>query len=308
MPSNKQRRDAARRQLQRQLQRREEQEARRRRVTLILSIAGAVVVVAMIVGFIVATTNDDKGKPNAGGSPTTSAATPTPTPSPTTTVVTESQTKGACRYTSAPEPHTDLKNVGFPPDPARTPTVDRLVTFRTNRGVITMRLDGALAPCNAQSIAYLIGKRFYDHSSCHRLVTTGIYVLQCGDPTGTGRGGPTYRVKDENLAKADYTTGVVAMANAGPDTNGSQFFVMTKDSNTGLGTKAYTEIGHIVSGMNIIEAVARGGSNNANGAGDGKPKLALTFENVTVSPPVTGHGTPGPVRVTQTVTPTASAG
>lgn len=271
--------------------------------------AGAVVVVAIVVAFIVATSNDDNGGHKAAASTSpTPTATSTPTPSPTTTVVTESQTKGGCRYSAVPQPHTGLKDVGFPPDPARIPTANRIVTFHTNRGVITMRLNGALAPCNVQSIAYLVGKHFYDHTSCHRLVTTGIYVLQCGDPTGTGSGGPTYRVKDENLAKANYATGVVAMANAGPDTNGSQFFVMTKDSNAGLGTKAYTEIGRIVSGMNIIQAVARGGSNNANGAGDGKPKLALTFGRVSVSPQVSGHGTPRPVRVTQTVTPSASPG
>jgi peptidyl-prolyl cis-trans isomerase B (cyclophilin B) len=308
VPTDKQRRDAARRRLARQLTERQAQEARRRRFTLIASIIGGIVIAAIVVVFVVATTNDDKKHP-AADNPTVASpsatASPSSTPSPSTTVVTEGRTGGGCGYTEAPSTNTDLKNVGVPPDPKKTPTTDRVLTLDTNRGTIKIRLNATLAPCNVQSIAYLAAKGFFNHTSCHRLVTTGIYVLQCGDPTGTGAGGPTYSVKDENLGQADYVQGAVAMANAGPDTNGSQFFIMTKDSNAGL-AKSYTEIGTVTEGMNIVEAVAAGGSNNANGAGDGKPKLTLTFTTVTAAPPVTGRGTPTSVDVTETVTPSAA--
>ncbi len=138
---------------------------------------------------------------------------------------------------------------------------------------------------------------FYNGSSCHRLVTSGIFVLQCGDPSGTGSGGPTYTVKDESLAKANYTTGVVAMANSGANTNGSQFFIMYKDS-TSL-PKNYTLVGTVTAGMDIVQQVAAGGDDGANGQGDGNPKVPLKFVTVTVAPPVAGSGT--------LVTPSASA-
>src|SRR5207244_5013759 len=134
-----------------------------------------------------------------------------------------------CKYaeTNATLTNPDVRDVGLPPDPAATPakgTVD--LALKTNLGAITIRLDRRAAPCTVQSFHYLAGKKFFDGTRCHRLTSNTIYVLQCGDPSGTGRGGPTYQIKDENLAKAAYTRGVVAMANAGPGTTGSQFFIL----------------------------------------------------------------------------------
>ncbi len=166
---------------------------------------------------------------------------------------------------------------------------------------MTFTLDGAAAPCNVQSIAYLATKGYYDNTPCHRLVTSGIYVLQCGDPTGTGSGGPGYTAKDENLTNADYSqVGTIAMANSGADTNGSQFFIICKDSSTGL-QKTYTVIGKVTAGMDIVQKVAAAGEDDSNGTGDGKPKLAITFTKVTAAPPVAGSGT------FVTPTPTAPA-
>jgi peptidyl-prolyl cis-trans isomerase B (cyclophilin B) len=105
-------------------------------------------------------------------------------------------------------------------------------------------------------------------------------VLQCGDPTATGSGGPGYTFADENLAGAKYPAGTVAMANGGPNTNGSQFFLVYKNS-TGLQPK-YSPFGTIVSGLNIIQNVAKAGSDNATAPGDGHPKRKVTIESVTI--------------------------
>ena len=106
---------------------------------------------------------------------------------------------------------------------------------------------------------------------------------------GTGSGGPGYESKDENLTKADYSAvGTVAMANGGPGTDGSQFFIIWKDSSSL--PKSYTEIGHVAAGMDVVQKVATAGSDNANGTGDGAPKLPITLTTVTATPPVTGTG------------------
>ncbi len=108
------------------------------------------------------------------------------------------------------------------------------------------------------SFVYLAAKNYFSNTTCHRLTTSGIYVLQCGDPTGTGEGGPGYKFGDENLTGAKYTAGTVAMANSGADTNGSQFFLVYRNS---LSLPAsYTPFGTIVSGLNIIQNVAKAGS------------------------------------------------
>ena len=151
--------------------------------------------------------------------------------------------------------------------------------FTTNQGVIKVTLDAKNAPCNVQSISYLISKKFYDNTACPRSVNSGIFVVQCGDPSGTTAGGPTYSTKDENLAKASYTPGTLAMANSGANTNGSQFFFITKDSNGSLG-KNYTVIGHVTAGLDILQKVAAGGDDGSNQAGGGKPNIPLYFKTV----------------------------
>lgn len=295
MPTNKQRREAARRHLERQLQRRQETDVKRKRRNTIITVICSVLVVLVVVAVLIAIIDDNKKSSSAAaGSTSSAAATDTGTAPDTATASTSAapmpQTAGPCGYTQA-GPTT--KNVGFPPDPKPTPTGNRTVIFTTNKGPVTLTLDGAMAPCTVQSIAYLVGKGLYNNTSCFRLVTAGIYVLQCGDPANTGSGGPGYEIKDENLDKVDYSVvGTVAMANAGPGTDGSQFFIIYKDSSASLG-KSYTEIGHITAGMDLIQAVAAGGETDSDPSnpGDGKPKLPLTILKATVTPPVVGSGT-----------------
>ncbi len=293
MPTNKQRRDAARRRLERQLRRRQQREAARKRWALIATIAGTVVLAVVVVVVLIAFNNDDK-KPAAKGSttPSTSPSTsrsPLPSRKPAKIANRAARkTNGPCGYaesTSALKQNPSLFDVGLPPDPSPTPTAKRTVLFTTNRGDVTVRLDGASAPCNVQSLVYLIGRKFFDNTACPRAVNQGIFVVQCGDPTATGAGGPSYTVKDENLSKADYTTGTIAMANGGANTNGSQFFFITKDSNmnqaagTGL-DKKYTVVGHVTKGLDILEKVAQAGNDGSNQAGGGRPNEDLIFKTV----------------------------
>ncbi|MDT4937846.1 MAG: peptidyl-prolyl cis-trans isomerase [Pseudonocardiales bacterium] len=273
MPSSNQKREAARRQLQRQLERRQVQEARRRRSTLIVSIIGTIALVGLIVGFIVATGNDKKKTPVA-------AATSSPSTTPTTTA---SRIPGICDFLAA---GTAARTVNPPSSAAATKGTVQ-VTVATNRGPMTFTLNRAAAPCTVANFVSLVKQKFYDKTPCHRLVTAGIYVLQCGDPTGKGSGGPGYSIPDEATGKETYPAGTIAMART-PQTahsGGSQFFIVYKDSpalQQQLGTMQYTVFGKVTQGLGVVTAVAAKGSNNANGANDGAPKLPITLQTLKV--------------------------
>jgi peptidyl-prolyl cis-trans isomerase B (cyclophilin B) len=209
-------------------------------------------------------------KPTASAA-TSPAATPSPSPSPT-----QAEPAKHCTYTSNPPA---ARNVGIPP--AKPDYKARYqATIHTNRGDIVISLRNAKATCTVNSFVFLATKKYFNATHCHRLTTSGIFVLQCGDPTGTGSGGPGYKFDDENLAGATYPAGTVAMANSGANTNGSQFFLVYKDS-AQLQPK-YTPFGTIVSGLNIIQNVAKAGSDNANGPGDGHPKKKVVIKSVTI--------------------------
>ena len=150
-------------------------------------------------------------------------------------------------------------------------------TIGTNCGTITVALDGKAAPHTVNSFAFLAGKHYFDNTKCHRLTTSGIYVLQCGDPTGTGTGGPGYQFRDENLSGATYPAGTVAMANAGPGTNGSQFFFVYADTPL---PPNYTPFGKVTSGLDILKAIAAKGSEPP---GDGAPKQPVVITSFTVT-------------------------
>ncbi|MGF1431614.1 peptidylprolyl isomerase [Kitasatospora sp. LaBMicrA B282] len=153
-------------------------------------------------------------------------------------------------------------------------------TLNTSCGAVTFQLDAAKAPHTVNSFVYLAGQNFFDHTKCHRLVTQGIYVLQCGDPTGTGTGGPGYKFTDENLTGASYPAGTVAMANSGPNTNGSQFFLVYKDSPL---PPNYTPFGKITGGMDVLTNIAAAGENDANNPGDGAPNANVVLNSVTTA-------------------------
>jgi len=293
VPNSKQRRDQARRHLERQLVRRQQRDLRRRKLNLIGTVVGVLVLFAVVITTVLMLSNDKKkntADPGAGSSSPSTSASPSasgpalPSRKPTPIAArAPKKTSGPCKYAEDASKLTagNLFDVGLPPDPTPTPTANATAVFATNQGTITVTLDGASAPCNVQSIKYLISKKFYDNTSCPRSVNSGIFVVQCGDPSGTTSGGPTYTVKDENLSKVSYTEGTLAMANAGPNTNGSQFFFITKDSNGALG-KNYSVIGHVTGGLDILKKVATGGDDGSNQAGGGKPNVPLWFKTVTL--------------------------
>ena len=156
-----------------------------------------------------------------------------------------------------------------------------IVVFYTTQGVITVRMLTDKAPCTTFSFRFLASQGYYNQTHCHRLTVQGIFVLQCGDPTGTGSGGPGYAFNDENLTGATYPAGTVAMANAGPNTNGSQFFFTWKDTTL---PALYTPFGTVIGGMNVLQKIAAAGDDQQNGPGDGYPNLYTAFLYVQVIP------------------------
>src|ERR1035438_2485776 len=199
------------------------------------------------------------------------AASATATPTATATA-----TATHCTYTSKPPA---ARSVGLPPTtPASTATYQ--ATIATNRGDVVIDLLNSKATCTVNSFVYLAAKKYFNSTKCHRMTTSGsLFVLQCGDPTGPGSGGPGYKFADENLTGATYPEGTVAMANSGANTNGSQFFLVYKNSTLSPG---YTPFGKVVSGLGIIQNVAKAGTDNSNGSGDGHPKESVVIESVTI--------------------------
>jgi peptidyl-prolyl cis-trans isomerase B (cyclophilin B) len=191
-----------------------------------------------------------------------------------------------CVWTDAPgEQH---KNVGKPPkgEPRKGTAT---MTVETTLGTVEIAMNLARTPCTAWSFHYLGDKKFYDDTTCHRLTSPGpeasIGILQCGDPSSTGGGGPTYAFGDENLeAQADqvYERGVVAMANSGANTNGSQFFINFKDGQLQNG---YTPFGVVTKGMDVIDAIASRGTDNSYAEGDGRPVQGFSIIKLRVTLP-----------------------
>jgi peptidyl-prolyl cis-trans isomerase B (cyclophilin B) len=173
-----------------------------------------------------------------------------------------------------------------PQDITLKPKTTYSVTLGTNCGDIAIEFDAKAAPENVASFIGLANDGYFDNTLCHRLTTSGLFVLQCGDPKGDGSGGPGYDLPDENLpkdAENNYPAGTVAMANAGAGTGGSQFFLVYEDTTLGPN---YTILGTMTSGLDLVQAVAAEGT--ADGGTDGPPKqpvqilTAKTAETTTV--------------------------
>lgn len=154
-------------------------------------------------------------------------------------------------------------------------------TFETNCGPLVIASDANASPATTASMAALANAGYFDNTICHRLTTAGIFVVQCGDPLGTGTGGPGYQFEDENLpdpGENNYPAGTVAMANAGPGTNGSQFFIVYQDTTL---PSAYTIWGSVIEGLNMVEAVASRGT--TSGGTDGPLAQPLQILSVQVN-------------------------
>lgn len=233
-----------------------------------------------------------------GGSPKKAAAkaSKSPSASPTATATAVAEPAHHCDYTSATPA---AKKVSLP---AATPdfTGSYQATINTNLGKLTFNLLNSKATCTVNSFVHLAQAGYFDNTQCHRLLTSGIYVLQCGDPYATagaklscsttskiGTGTPGYDFASENLTGAKYPTGTVAMANEGTaNSNGSQFFIVYKDSTSGLNGStgpSYTPFATVSSGLGIVQNVAKDGySCQYAQAGGGVPKKKVIIDSVTI--------------------------
>jgi peptidyl-prolyl cis-trans isomerase B (cyclophilin B) len=260
----------ARQRYERQMARQAAQRQRARRMKVIGSVVAIVLVVGASAGLATVIGGDSESKNDAAAAPTDQ---PTPTPQPSVSVK-----PGECAY--LPVSEEGAKDVGTP---AKKPAYKGAAqaTLKTSLGEIVADLDGKKAPCTVSSLAFLAKKNFFDDTKCHRLTTEGIKVLQCGDPTASGSGGPAYRFANENTEGAKYERGTLAMAHSSqPDSNGSQFFIVYGDSPL---PPDYTVFGKIVKGLDVVDEVAKAGSDNASGQGDGGPKKQITIQDVAVS-------------------------
>ena len=258
----------------------ERAEAARKRRRLQMSILATVLAVVLVtVGvWIVVAGGGGKKKPKAAPSGAASASPTSCTWSP--------RLKADPSAPAQPTP-SGVKDVGTPPATGEPRSGTQTMTITTNLGVITVAIDDSKVPCTAASFTYLAGKKFFDGSHCHRLTTSGLYVLQCGDPSATGTGGPTYQFADENLPsnrRPAYPEGTLAMANGGPGTNGSQFFIVYKDTEL---DPNYTVVGKVTKGLDLVKKVAEGGLTPADPSNpnDGKPKTDVKIDSLTMSSP-----------------------
>ena len=192
-------------------------------------------------------------------SETVQSATTVPAP-PSTTVATTAPTDGVS------------KSFAGPPDLTIDTAAQYTATITTNLGDIVVSLFADTAPNTVNNFVFLANEGYYDGVIFHRVIPG--FVAQAGDPTGTGRGGPGYTFADELNDPLPYTRGILAMANAGPNTNGSQFFIVHED--VGL-PYAYTIFGEVISGMDVVDAIAA----TPTGPGD-RPTTDIIIESITV--------------------------
>ena len=275
----------AREQYERQRQtRRTRQHRTRRRVG-----AGLAVLCVLGLAAILTTAVSGGGSPAAAKKPG-AAASASPSASATTSVATAAEPAAHCTYT--PSSAGTVLKASLP---AATPDYKAAYTasINTNLGAITISLLNSKATCTVNSFVHLASTGFWNNTQCHRISDSGgLYMLQCGDPTAKaadklscssatlGTGGPGYVFADENLTGATYQAGTVAMANSGANTNGSQFFLVFK--NTSLPT-SYTPFATITSGLGILQNVAKAGTSCTMPAGGGVPSEKVVINSVSIN-------------------------
>jgi peptidyl-prolyl cis-trans isomerase B (cyclophilin B) len=273
--SSKREKELARQRAERQAARRAAAVKRKRqRQAVIASVVAILLVAAAAIAGALTLTGGDDGPDNVASTqpstaPAASAAAPQPSAAAGELTCTYEKGGEAARKVELP-----------PPTGVETKQVFD-VTLETNRGTIVFETLTSEAPCTIQNLRSLAHFAYFDDTPCHRLTTEGISVLQCGSPDGSGNGGPGYSFADEGLEGAEYPRGTVAMANSGPATNGSQFFLVYEDSAL---PPNYTPFGKITKGLDVLEKIAAAGSDESSGVGDGKPKLPVQIKTLRVRP------------------------
>ena len=288
MPTNEQRREAAKRKLDRQLARRAQQAKTRRRYAVAGSAAAVVLVVGVVV-LIVTLSNRDQ-RVDTAAQPSTPAGTSTAAQPPSDTKLAALPVRPQplppsvdCQYPAAQQ--APAKPVKPPLAGSTSAKGTARMTLQTSAGAIALTLDRALAPCTVNSFVSLAQQGFYTNSPCHRLVTNpGLQVLQCGDPTGSGTGGPGYTIPDEVFPELTYGRGLVAMANTGqPNSGGSQFFLIYGQTQL---PPQYTVFATISpDGLKVLDQIAKAGDDGSlePSPGGGKPKKPVTITSVDVT-------------------------
>lgn len=292
MPTNEQRRATAKRKLERQLERRAAKERQRRILTIVGSVVGVLVIAGGVAAAVILTRGDSDSD-NTAATETSIPSSEAPSgPGALPAFAAPAGLGDDCQYpASAEKASKDVK----PPRTGKVPTdpAEVSASMETNQGNIGLMLDNGKSPCTVNSFASLANQGFFNDTTCHRLTTSdSLSVLQCGDPTGQGTGGPGYQFPNEyptNQYQPDdpklaepvlYPRGTLAMANAGPGTNGSQFFLVYQDSQLPPG---YTVFGTIdETGLATLDKIAAAGT--ADGAPDGSPKSEVKITKLQLDP------------------------
>lgn len=282
MPTNEQRREAAKRKLDRQLARRAQRTKARRRN----AVAGGVITVVLVIGVVLlirllpshdhSVSTAAKPSPPAGQSktdplrPDSTPAAPPVRPRPLPAFV-------DCQYPADQQPPARPVKPPLAGDTDARGTV--AATMHTSAGAIGLTLDRALAPCTVNSFLSLAKQGYYTNTPCHRLVTNPtLHVLQCGDPTGSGSGGPGYTIPDEVFPELTYGRGYVAMANTGqPNSGGSQFFLIYGQTEL---PPQYTVFATISpAGLKVLDQIAKAGDDGSlePSPGGGKPNQPVNI-------------------------------
>jgi peptidyl-prolyl cis-trans isomerase B (cyclophilin B) len=270
--------------VQGKIQQKQREAERRKRLGIYVAVV--VVVVGVAVGTLIAIKPDNAPKTTAAASSTSSAAASS-APSAAASA-SSSAASNPLKYEASGT--SSKSGIGVPTYNAADAQKTYTVTLTTNHGDIVISMDGKAAPYTVYSFVYLAQKGYYDNTKCHRLVwSSGLFMLQCGDPTGTGQGGPGYTIPDENLASlgaagsdgsVTYKAGTIAMANTGQaHTGGSQFFLVGEDSTL---TPTYTPFGTITKGLDLLQSIGKAGAAAADANGNTAPNEATTIEKVTI--------------------------
>jgi peptidyl-prolyl cis-trans isomerase B (cyclophilin B) len=262
-------------------------QARAQRARRTALIVGSALLTVLVIGgaFVLLNKDDDSTDTATPAAGPTAAATEAVAPTPSAAA--SADAKNPCPAPTVKPPATPKQ---YKAVPATTVAGGKTWTFviNTTCGKVTMELDGKKAPQAVSSMVFLAKTGYFDGTKCHRLVTSGIYVLQCGDPTGTGSGGPGYSYGPvENAPAKDlYKAGTVAMARQGGNAKsmGSQFFLVYKDSTIPSDAAGgYTVLGQITKGLDVVNKVAAGGAAAADANGNTPPLRPISIVTTSVS-------------------------
>ena len=257
--SNKREKELARAKFERQQLRRQNRKKR----NLLIKVSSGLIALALLIGYTISLGTN----------------TPEPITTPSSSAIAAAPVVDGCEVAGP----TRADNVSYPSAPTGL-TPAQQITFVTNCGDFVVQTDQN-APNTVGILSFFAKNKFYDGVNCHRLTTDGIFVLQCGDPSGNGSGGPGFTFADENLPKADangtyiYPRGTLAMANSGPNTNGSQFFIVYQDSPL---PPNYSVWGELTSGLEILDAIAAAGT--VTGQTDGPPAQSVVISQAITTP------------------------